>query len=80
MRSPLSLRFSRMNKANSLSLASQERCSSLWTYSNISTSFLCCRPWMQYPRWGLTRQSRTITSLAPLATFVDAAQNTVGFQ
>ncbi|KAK4816023.1 hypothetical protein QYF61_011013 [Mycteria americana] len=49
IRSPPSLLFSRLNNPNSLSLSSQERCSSpriifvalLWTCSNSSMSFLC---------------------------------------
>jgi len=65
VRSPCSLLFSRLNSPNSLSLSSQERCSSphiifvalLCTRSNRSMSFLCRRlqSWMQDCRWGLTR-------------------------
>ncbi|KAK4820562.1 hypothetical protein QYF61_001625 [Mycteria americana] len=57
MRSPRSLLFSRLNSPNSLSLSSQDRCSSpqvifmslLWTCSNSSMSFLCrgLQSWMQ---------------------------------
>ncbi|KAK4827490.1 hypothetical protein QYF61_018790 [Mycteria americana] len=64
-RCPQSLLFSRLNNPNSLSLSSQERCSSpriifvalLWTCSNRSMSFLCWGPQsrMQYSRRGLTR-------------------------
>ncbi|KAK4827484.1 hypothetical protein QYF61_018784 [Mycteria americana] len=51
-RCPQSLLFSRLNNPNSLSLSSQERCSSpriifvalLWTHSNSSMSFLCWGP------------------------------------
>ena len=52
MRSPHSLLFSRLNTPSSLSLYSQEQCSSpqiifkapLWTRSNSSVSFLCLGP------------------------------------
>ena len=65
MRSPQILLLSKQNKPSSLSLSSQERCSSpqiisvalLWTRSKSSTSFLYwgLQAWMQYSRWGLTR-------------------------
>ncbi|XP_063182760.1 phospholipase ABHD3 isoform X5 [Chroicocephalus ridibundus] len=58
LRSPRSLLFSRLNIPNSLSLSSQERCSSpliilvalLWTHSNRSMSFSCrgLQSWTQY--------------------------------
>ena len=64
VRSPWSLLFSRLNSPNSLSLSSQERCSSplinfvalLWTCSNRSMSFFCWGPQnqTQYSRWGLS--------------------------
>jgi len=65
MRSTQSLLFSHLNKRNSLSLSSEEWCSSpliisvalLWTRSNSFTSFPSGGPqaWMQYTRWELTR-------------------------
>jgi len=72
---------SRLNNPNSLSLSSEERCSSplivfvvlLWTRSNSSTFFLCClQSWTQDSRWGLTRaeQRGRITSVDLLATLL----------
>ena len=62
MRSPLNLLYSKLNKASSLSLSSQERCSSpltilvalLWTHSKSSVSFLYWgrQAWTQHCRWG----------------------------
>ena len=70
----------RLNKPSSLSLSSQERCSSplsifvalLWTHSNSSSSFVCwgSHVWTQYFRWGLMKaeQREAVTSLTLLAS------------
>ena len=80
MRAPQNLLFSKLNKLNSLNLASYGRCSSpliifvalFWICSNSYTYFLYWRAQarMQYSRWNLTRaeKRRTITSLSLLAT------------
>ncbi|CAN8215414.1 unnamed protein product [Coccothraustes coccothraustes] len=86
IRSPLSHLFSRLNKPNSLTLSSQEKCSIpliilvsfLCTHSNSSLLFLLGTPeLMQHCRWALTRaeQSRAeqrgrIPSLALLPTLL----------
>ena len=90
MRSPWSLLVSKLNKPSSLSLSSQERCSSpliilvalLWTCYKSSTSFLCWGPqvWTQCCRWDLTREgkSRWGQSSPCYHPPVGAAQDTVG--
>ena len=76
------LLLSRLNKPSSLSLSSQERCSShllilvalRWTLSSSSSSFLKwgAQNWTQCSRWGLTRavQRGRRTSLNLLATLL----------
>jgi len=88
MRSPWHLLISRLNKPNSLSLSSQESCSSslifkdfLWTHSNISTSFLYLgpRPGSSTPEGASQGQSRGEESPLPDGHLsFDVAQDTAG--